>query len=86
LPHAISPSPKSPEDPAGQSSGPQRHLKALDQEVLLRTGTFLASAMEIGRWWSAHAGVPVYLDEVAKIVDGPEEPENLCAFRQKRQP
>ena len=56
-------------------------LKALDQEVLLQTGTFLASAMEIGRVVvGVHAGVPVYLDEVAKIVDGPEEPENYVLF------
>ena len=56
-------------------------LKALDQEVLLQTGTFLASAAEIGRVVvGVHAGVPVYLDEVAKIVDGPEEPENYVLF------
>jgi multidrug efflux pump subunit AcrB len=56
-------------------------LKALNQEVLLQTGTFLTSAAEIGRVVvGVHAGVPVYLDEVAKIVDGPEEPENYVLF------
>jgi len=27
-----------------------------------------------------HAGHPVYLDEVAQIVDGPEEPDNYVLF------
>ncbi|MDP3479895.1 MAG: efflux RND transporter permease subunit, partial [Desulfoprunum sp.] len=56
-------------------------LKAMDQEILLQTGTFLASAAEIGRVVvGVHAGAPVYLDEIAKIVDGPEEPENYVLF------
>ena len=56
-------------------------LKSLDQEMLLQTGTFLASAAEIGRVViGVHAGVPVYLDEVAEIRDGPEEPDNYVLF------
>ena len=56
-------------------------LKSLDQEMLLQTGAFLASAAEIGRVViGVHAGVPVYLDEVAEIRDGPEEPDNYVLF------
>jgi len=56
-------------------------LMALDQEMLLQTGTFLSSAAEIGRVVvGVHAGIPVYLDEVAEIRDGPEEPENYVLF------
>jgi multidrug efflux pump subunit AcrB len=56
-------------------------LKSLDQEMLLQTGTFLASAAEIGRVVvGVHAGVPVYLDEVAEIRDGPEEPDSYVLF------
>lgn len=56
-------------------------LKSLDQEILLQTGTFLASAKDIGRIVvGVYGGRPVYLDEVAKITDGPEEPENYVLF------
>jgi multidrug efflux pump subunit AcrB len=56
-------------------------LKSLDQEMLLQTGTFLTSAAEIGRVVvGVYAGRPVYLDEVATIVDGPEEPDNYVLF------
>jgi len=58
-------------------------LTSLDQELLLQTGTFLTSAAVIGRVViGVHAGVPVYLDEVAEIRDGPEEPDNYVLFGQ----
>ena len=52
-----------------------------NREVLVQTGTFLRSAGEIGRvvvgvW----AGDPVYLNEVAQVIDGPEEPKNYVLF------
>ncbi len=50
-------------------------LLSTNREMILQTGTFLESAREIGR---VVVGVfdnrPVYLDEVAEIIDGPEEP------------
>ncbi len=56
-------------------------LKSMDQEILLQTGTFLLSAAEIGRVVvGVHEGAPVYLEEIAVIVDGPEEPENYVLF------
>lgn len=48
-----------------------------NQEYLLETGGFLKSAEEIGRVLvNAQGGRPVYLRDVAKIEDGPEEPGN----------
>lgn len=50
-------------------------LQSLNTEVLLQTGTFLESAEAIGRIViGVYGGKPVYLDEVAEIIDGPEEP------------
>jgi multidrug efflux pump subunit AcrB len=56
-------------------------LEGLNQETLLQTGQFLGSAREIGRLVvGVHAGHPVYLDEVAEILDGPEEPDTYVLF------
>jgi multidrug efflux pump subunit AcrB len=46
-----------------------------NQEVLLETGTFLHDARDVGNVVvGVHAGRPVYLRDVATIVDGAEEP------------
>ena len=51
-------------------------LQAKNREILVQTGTFLQSAREIGRVViGVYGGKPVYLDEVATILDGPEEPQ-----------
>ncbi|WP_028582486.1 efflux RND transporter permease subunit [Desulfogranum japonicum] len=51
-------------------------LQAKNQEILVQTGTFLQSARDIGRVViGVYGGKPVYLDEVATILDGPEEPQ-----------
>jgi len=56
-------------------------LQSMNHEVVLQSGTFLASADEIGRIVvGVYGGRPVYLDEVATIVDGPEEPDNYVLF------
>ncbi len=56
-------------------------LETQNQEILLQTGKFLSSAKEIGRLVvGIFEGSPVYLDEVAQILDGPEEPENYVLF------
>ncbi len=56
-------------------------LQSLDHEIELQTGTFLSSAREIGRIVvGVYGGNPVYLDEVARIVDGAEEPDNYVLF------
>lgn len=57
------------------------NLESLDQEILVQAGTFLQSAREIGRVVvGVYGGLPVYLDEIAEITDGPEEPENYVMF------
>ncbi len=53
----------------------------MNQEILLQTGTFLQNKEEIGRIVvGVYGGSPVYLDEVATILDGPEEPNNYVLF------
>ena len=56
-------------------------LQSMNREVLLQSGAFLSSAREIGRIVvGVYGGKPIYLDEVANIVDGPEEPDNYVLF------
>ncbi len=56
-------------------------VKVMNQEILLQTGTFLKNSQEIGRIVvGVYGGSPVYLDEVATILDGPEEPDNYVLF------
>ena len=56
-------------------------LETRNQEILLQTGEFLDSAEAIGRLVvGIYDGRPVYLDEVAQILDGPEEPDNYVLF------
>ena len=58
-------------------------LQSLNTEVLLQTGRFLTSAKEIGRIViGVHGGSPVYLDEVAEVIDGPEEVIDYVLFGQ----
>ncbi len=57
------------------------NLESLDREMLLQTGQFLPSARDIGRIVvGVYQNRPVYLDEVATIIDGPEEPDNYVLF------
>jgi multidrug efflux pump subunit AcrB len=56
-------------------------VKVMNQEILLQTGTFLKNRQEIGRIVvGVYGGSPVYLDEVATILDGPDEPDNYVLF------
>ena len=55
-----------------------------NQEILLQSGTFLSSKEEVGRVVvGVYGGSPVYLDEVATILDGAEEPANYVLFGEK---
>ncbi|OEU56953.1 MAG: multidrug transporter AcrB [Desulfobulbaceae bacterium S3730MH12] len=57
------------------------NLKSLNQEILLQTGTFLENSGEIGRVVvGVYGGNPVYLNDVATITDGPEEPSNYVLY------
>lgn len=56
-------------------------LRSLNQEIQLETGTFLQNAQEVGRIVvGVYGGKPVYLEEVAEIIDGPEEPSNYVLY------
>ncbi len=67
-----------------QQANRQSHsgaLRAQNNEVLVQTGAFLASAEEAGRIViGVHGGKPVYLSEVATVIDGPEEPKSYVLF------
>ncbi|HEX2855302.1 MAG TPA: efflux RND transporter permease subunit [Opitutaceae bacterium] len=56
-------------------------LTTNNQEVVVETGGFLTSAEEVGRVVvGVFGGRPVYLHEVADLVDGAEEPTNYTFF------
>ncbi len=56
-------------------------LQSMNRQMVLQTGSFLSTAAEIGRIVvGVYGGRPVYLDEVATIIDGPEEPGNYVLY------
>jgi multidrug efflux pump subunit AcrB len=56
-------------------------LTANNQEVLVQTGEFLTSAKDVGDVVvGVTGGRPVYLRDVARIVDGAEEPSQYVFF------
>ncbi|MGV1098752.1 efflux RND transporter permease subunit [Thiovibrio sp. JS02] len=72
--------------PMLQQANRQSHsgiMQSLDQEVLLQTGGFLASAGDLARIViGVQQGRPVYLEDVADVIDGPEEPDTYVLFGQ----
>ncbi|MEW5974823.1 MAG: efflux RND transporter permease subunit [Acidobacteriota bacterium] len=66
---------------AANQTLPAGNLTVANREFLLETGGFLQSAEEVGNLVvAAHNQKPVYLREVADIVDGPEEPSQYVFF------
>ncbi|MGD9825252.1 efflux RND transporter permease subunit, partial [Desulfobacter sp.] len=58
--------------------------QANNREMLIQTGTFLETAEDIGNIViGVYSGNPVYLHQVAKIVDGPQEPDSYVLFGSK---
>ncbi len=56
-------------------------LTTNNQEFIIETGAFLTSAVDVGNVVvGVFGGRPVYLHEVAQIVDGAEEPSNYTFF------
>ena len=56
-------------------------LRSLDQEILLQTGTFLQNSADISKIVvGVYGGKPVYLDQVATVIDGPEEVSNYVLY------
>ncbi len=59
------------------------NLEANNREVQLQTGVFLTNAEEVGKVVvGVYGGKPVYLKDVAKVIDGPEEPNNYVLYGQ----
>jgi multidrug efflux pump subunit AcrB len=57
------------------------NLESANREILVQTGRFLTNAEEIGRIVvGVYGGKPVYLSEVAQVIDGPEEPTTYVLF------
>ncbi len=62
-------------------------LLSKNHEIQIETGAFLKNAKEIGRVVvGVYGGKPVYLDEVATIKDGPEQPDTYVLFGSKNIP
>ena len=60
---------------------PSGRISTNNQDILLETGSFLQSAEEIGAVViSAYQGRPVYLRDVARIIDGAAEPDTYVRF------
>ncbi|MCB2215254.1 efflux RND transporter permease subunit [Desulfofustis glycolicus] len=70
--------------PMLQQANQQRYSGVLtsgNQDIELQTGSFLTSVEEVGRIVvGVYGGKPVYLEEVAEIIDGPEEPSTYVLF------
>lgn len=70
--------------PMLQQANAQAHTGALNfenRETLLQTGNFFHDARDVGAVVvGVHNGQPVYLRDVATIVDGPEEPANYVLY------
>jgi len=67
-----------------KSSNMQLHSGSIssgNREILVETGGFLKNAQEVGSVVvSAHNGRPVYLRDVAEILDGPEEAADYVLY------
>ncbi len=56
-------------------------LVSSNKEILLETGEFLRSAEDVGSLVVAvHEGRPVFVRDVAEVMDGPEEPADYVFF------
>jgi multidrug efflux pump subunit AcrB len=74
-----------PKIQAANSQSYSGSLKSLNQEILLQTGTFMQSAEEIKRIVvGVYGGQPIYLYEVAEVIDGPEEPADYVLYGDKQ--
>ncbi|MBI4194963.1 MAG: efflux RND transporter permease subunit [Betaproteobacteria bacterium] len=62
---------------AANTALPSGRLTRDNREIQVETGTFFGSAAEIGALVVSRAGGrPVYLSDVARIADGPEQPQH----------
>lgn len=74
-----------PKIKAANSQSYPGNLKSFNQEISLQTGTFIQSAEEMRQTVvGVYGGQPIYLHEVAKIIDGPEEPADYVLYGDKQ--
>jgi multidrug efflux pump subunit AcrB len=60
---------------------PAGRISANNNDIIVETGSFLESAEDVGAVViSARRGRPVYLRDVARITDGPEEPVSYVRY------
>ncbi|MDP6778662.1 MAG: efflux RND transporter permease subunit, partial [Candidatus Latescibacteria bacterium] len=60
---------------------PSGQVSERNRDVLIETGSFLRDAEDVGAVViSARGGRPVYLRDVARVLDGPEEPSSYVRF------
>jgi multidrug efflux pump subunit AcrB len=58
------------------ASQPAGKLVADNREILVQTGTFLAGVEDVRQLMlGVHDGKPVFITDVAEVVDGPEQPD-----------
>jgi multidrug efflux pump subunit AcrB len=66
---------------ASNNSAQSGSFVSHDQEYLITTGQFLRSAEDVGNLVvGVNKNMPVYLEQVASIVDGPESPSSYVSF------
>ncbi|MEZ0246771.1 MAG: efflux RND transporter permease subunit, partial [Methylophilaceae bacterium] len=57
------------------ASQPSGNLVAENREILVQTGTFIASSEDVRQLMiGVHAGKPVFMADVANVLDGPDQP------------
>jgi multidrug efflux pump subunit AcrB len=62
-------------------------LKTLNNEVELQTGSFLRDIEDVGKIVvGVFADKPVYLKDIAMLVDGAEEPDNYVLYGDRHRP
>lgn len=66
---------------ASNSSSQSGSFNTDDQEFLVTTGKFISSVEDLGRVVvGVNSRMPVYLEQVAEIIDGPESAVNYVSF------
>ncbi|MEQ9468273.1 MAG: efflux RND transporter permease subunit [Ekhidna sp.] len=66
---------------ASNSSSQSGKFVQSDEEFLLKTGQFLSSSKDVeGIVVGVNNGLPVYLHQVATVLDGPAKPKDYVAF------
>jgi multidrug efflux pump subunit AcrB len=79
--HGLSPLAVAAAVQAANARSPSGAVSADNREILLETGAVLASARDVGDVVvGAGGGHPVFLRDVAVILDGPEEPSTYVRF------